>query len=80
MSCRQVYARISYIRQRGPVKLVSGALAGLARKCRTATVTFRSGAFDSEAFSCIAGFSRMTYSHVHHPSSRTHTQASNCSA
>ena len=35
MSCRQVYARISYIRQRGLVKLVSGGLAGLARKCRS---------------------------------------------
>lgn len=34
MSCRQVYARISYIRQRGLVKLVSGGLAGLAHKCR----------------------------------------------
>jgi hypothetical protein len=36
MSARQVYARISYIRQRGLVKLVSGGLAGLAHKCRTA--------------------------------------------
>jgi hypothetical protein len=35
MSCRQVYARISYIRQRGLVKLVSGGLAGLADKCRS---------------------------------------------
>jgi hypothetical protein len=34
MSCRQVYARISYVRQRGLVKLVSGGLAGLAHKCR----------------------------------------------
>ena len=41
MSCRQVYARISYIRQRGLVKLVSGGLAGLAHKCRIAAL--RSG-------------------------------------
>jgi hypothetical protein len=61
MSCRQVYARISYIRQRGLVKLVSGGLAGLAHKCRTATVTFRSGAFDSEAFSSIAGISNRVF-------------------